>query len=179
MPSAASLVPQGEEIIFLSRPSLWGRATRIALATLLGVSGLVAMTGPETVYGILPVAGNALHSLQVASQGRGTLGWFIGNPGLLAFLVGVAIWVHAALSCTRTTYLVTERRVLASYGILTRDLEEITANRIRGVEMHRGMLGSLLGYGNVVVVGFGGEFVILGRSLDPMSLLRAIESIQV
>jgi hypothetical protein len=178
MPDIASLVPPGEDIVFVTRPSLWSRAVTIAGAALTCAAGLLAMSGPDAVEAVVPGAGSALRHVQGYGGRGGATAWLVANPGLVVFLVGVAAWARAALSCTRTTFLVTERRVLASYGILTRDLEEITANRIRGVELHRGVLGSLLGYGDVVVAGFGGEIVALGRASRPMALLRAIEGIQ-
>jgi uncharacterized membrane protein YdbT with pleckstrin-like domain len=178
MANVASLLPPGEAIVLITRPSLWGRAASLSIAVMLCVLGGNAVVSPGKVEVLLPGAGIVMRFLRDAAQGHGSAGWTLADPGLVVFLVGIAIGTRAALSCTQATFLVSERRVLASYGIITRDLEEITANRIRGVELHRGLLGSFLGYGDVVVTGFGGEFVVLSRAVQPLELLRAVEDLQ-
>jgi hypothetical protein len=190
------LIPQGEEVIALTRPSLIGRWRTLTGGLSMVLVGLFILAGSQVMSSSLP-GGDFLWSIldrianptgadryaasEIAGRARmaaEVMIWVRGHLGPIFILLGAAAFFWAVLSCTRTAYVVTERRVLVSSGVLVRSLGEITAHRIRGVEMRRTLLGSMFGFGSLAVHGFGGEYVLLSDARVPLTILRAVESIQ-
>ncbi|MFO0441947.1 MAG: PH domain-containing protein, partial [Betaproteobacteria bacterium] len=71
----------------------------------------------------------------------------------------------------------TNKRVISKTGIISRRSEEMKLGSIETVEIDQGVLGRILGYGNIRVSGRGISDVVLDKVADPMTVKRAIESI--
>ena len=67
--------------------------------------------------------------------------------------------------------------LLRETGIISRKSEEMKLASIETVEIDQGVLGRILGYGNIHVSGRGISDVILHSVNDPMAVKRAIESV--
>ena len=72
---------------------------------------------------------------------------------------------------------VTNKRVVFKTGIISRRSEEMKLGSIETVEIDQGILGRILGYGDVRVTGRGTSDVLFRSVADPMAVKRAIESV--
>lgn len=72
---------------------------------------------------------------------------------------------------------VTNKRVIYKAGIIARKTEEMKLSSIETVEIKQGVLGRILGFGDVHVTGRGISDVVFPKIDNPMQVKKAIESL--
>jgi len=72
---------------------------------------------------------------------------------ILAFII--LGWVY--LNYSSAEFGITNRRVIAKWGVISRHSVEMNVDKIEGVTINQGIIGSKLGYGTVIVNGTGGS----------------------
>ena len=92
------------------------------------------------------------------------------------FVVGVLIFLAAALHMWTTEFAVTDRRVLLKRGWLSRSNQELAVSNLEEVRLRQSLLGRLFGYGHVVVTGTGEGVIEFPPMADPIDFRRAIET---
>ncbi len=82
---------------------------------------------------------------------------FFYIPALSAVIgaAGVIMLCVAMLTKYYLLLVVTNKRVLARYGLLQMDVVDIRLSRIESIDLERMLLGHIFGYANVVVAGTG------------------------
>ena len=84
--------------------------------------------------------------ISIAAKGP----WYFSALGVL--------WIAVALLKRLTTELaVTNRRVVAKTGLISRDTVELNLSKVESVGVHQSILGRVLGYGSIIVKGTGGD----------------------
>ncbi|TWP36859.1 PH domain-containing protein [Leekyejoonella antrihumi] len=85
------------------------------------------------------------------SLGGGTHKWALIVIWVLALLV-VIVWVLAPILRWRTTlYVITNRRLITRYGIMTKSGRDIPLFRINDVSYEKGLMDRVLGCGTLVI----------------------------
>lgn len=74
----------------------------------------------------------------------------VGGTGFLLLLA-------AAVRQTATELAITNKRIIAKYGFISRSTFEIMMNRITGANFDQTITGRILGYGTILVRGTGGD----------------------
>ena len=82
-----------------------------------------------------------------------------------------------ALSIKSTEQGVTTKKAVRKEGIIARKTEELLLSKVETVEVKRGVLGRILGYGNVQLTGSDSSSLIFHTLPDPMKIKRDIESL--
>lgn len=80
----------------------------------------------------------------------------------LAMIAGIAGTFMLCVSILTEHYLllvITNKRVLARYGLLQMDIVDIRLSKVESIELERMLLGHIFGYANVVVAGTGQRFI--------------------
>ncbi|HNY34951.1 MAG TPA: PH domain-containing protein, partial [Methanothrix soehngenii] len=78
------------------------------------------------------------------------------GSGLLLILVLIGLgWAYTYYSSAE--FAVTNRRVIAKWGVISRHSVEMNLDKVEGVSVNEGIIGSKLGYGTVIVNGTGGS----------------------
>ncbi|MFN9489724.1 MAG: PH domain-containing protein [Betaproteobacteria bacterium] len=110
--------------------------------------------------------------------------WVVRLPLVLWLLLAIpslgitlALALYEYLRVKHTELGLTNKRVISKTGIISRRSEEMKLGSIETVEIDQGVLGRILGYGNIRVSGRGISDVVLDKVADPMTVKRAIESI--
>ena len=70
--------------------------------------------------------------------------------------LGVVLMLFAYIRQQTTELAVTNRRVLAKFGIISRDTLELFLDKVEGVNVEQTVTGRLLGFGSIHVRGTGG-----------------------
>lgn len=105
--------------------------------------------------------------------------WVVRIPMVIWLLLVITfpLAIYEYLRVRYTELGVTNKRVICKTGIISRTSEEMKLASIETVEIDQGILGRILGYGNIHVSGRGISDVVLRNVEDPMAVKRAIESI--
>jgi uncharacterized membrane protein YdbT with pleckstrin-like domain len=96
---------------------------------------------------------------------------------ILVVLFGVYMLGIAYMRQNSTELVVTDKRLIAKYGIVGRTTFEILINRITGANFDQTVTGRILGYGTVLVHGAGGEISPFGMIDQPQVFYRALVSV--
>lgn len=104
---------------------------------------------------------NAIYWKSVAILILGVLVWFfVARPlGYLLLTVGVIMVVLAIITKHYLLLAITNKRVLARYGLLQMDVVDIRFSKIESIDLERMLPGHLFGYATVVVMGTGQRFI--------------------
>jgi uncharacterized membrane protein YdbT with pleckstrin-like domain len=97
--------------------------------------------------------------------------------GLLTFGITWLVAIYEFLRLRHVEQGVTNKRVIFKTGIISRRSEEMKLASIETVEIDQGILGRMLGYGNVKVTGRGTSDVLFRSVADPMAVKRQIEGV--
>lgn len=81
--------------------------------------------------------------------------------GLILMIFGFLMAAHAVMAKHFLLLVLTNKRVLARYGILQVDFVDMRFRNIESVELERMLPGFLLGYANVVVMGTGQRYIVI------------------
>jgi uncharacterized membrane protein YdbT with pleckstrin-like domain len=100
-----------------------------------------------------------------------------GGVAMVVVLCGVAILLLAFLRQSSTEIVVTDKRLIAKYGIVARATFEIMLTRITGANFDQTIMGRLLGFGTVLVHGAGGEISPIDDVANPQLFYRALISV--
>jgi uncharacterized membrane protein YdbT with pleckstrin-like domain len=100
--------------------------------------------------------------------------------GVLLLPVGIGlIFLAMALIRWKSTELaVTNKRVFAKFGFISRRTVELNLNRIEGIEVEQGILGRIFGFGSLKISGTGTEQAPVPGISDPLAFRRAFMTAQ-
>lgn len=83
-------------------------------------------------------------------------------------------FVHAWSVRWITELAVTNRRVIYKRGFISRHTVEMNMDKIESVDVDQSLLGRVLGYGTIHILGTGQGIESLPRIADPLALRNAI-----
>ena len=112
------------------------------------------------------------------------LHWVARIPLALWLLLGLVTfgltWLIAVYEYLRLRHVeqgVTNKRVIFKTNTNSRKSADKKRTRIETVEIKQGVLGRMLGYGDIWITGRGTSDVVFRTVDDPMAVKRAIENI--
>lgn len=93
------------------------------------------------------------------------------GAGLIPLAIG---WINL-----RTTELaVTERRIIAKFGLISRETIEIKVERIESIQVNQSVMGRLLGFGTIVFSGAGTPQLTVPSISAPLDFRKAVVAAQ-
>lgn len=95
------------------------------------------------------------------------------TPVLLGILILIWVWIKFA----STELAVTDRRVIAKFGFISRKTFELNVDRVEGIQVDQSIMGRLFGYGTLRIAGAGNADPIPNIS-DPMGFKKAVNEAQ-
>ena len=132
-----SVLADGERIAYRAAISHW----KFFLSYLVGSLFLLAALGAYVVIG--DHAGASL------------------APATILLVIGLALILSAVIRRQTTELVLTDRRIITKRGLVSRDTVEMNLNKVESLHVNQGLLGRVLDYGDVTVVG-------TGASLEPL-----------
>ncbi|HEY4881561.1 MAG TPA: PH domain-containing protein [Steroidobacteraceae bacterium] len=91
---------------------------------------------------------------------------------LIAIVWGLAKYIDYATS----EFAVTNKRVIIKVGVLRRRTVEMLNSKVEAVAVNQGILGRILGYGNIIVTGTGGTNEAFNGISSPLEFRRAVQA---
>ena len=98
------------------------------------------------------------------------------GPVIAASLVviGVVILLVALIRRGTTELVLTDRRIIAKRGFISRVTVEMQLTKVESLHINQSMMGRMLDYGDVVVVGTGSSLEPLRGICQPLELRRKL-----
>ena len=146
-----SVLASGENVIYRAAISRW----KFFLSYFLG--GLLVIVGIAAVF--FTSFGSDLPT-RIA--------------GAVPLVLGLAIMLSAVIRRRTTELVLTDRRIIAKRGIVSRDTVEMNLTKVESLHVSQGFLGRMLDYGDVAVVGTGSSLEPLRGVSRPLELRRAL-----
>lgn len=136
----------------------------------------IVLVGPLALWALFAAPGVAL---LVASANRS------GDPNASAqsmMIAGVALLVIAAVILVRgiltrnaVQMAVTNKRVIAKVGIVTRRTVDMLLSRVESVGVEESVMGRMLGYGTVTLRGTGGTPESFNKIAHPLEFRTQVQ----
>ncbi|KFC69303.1 hypothetical protein FG93_03349 [Bosea sp. LC85] len=89
---------------------------------------------------------------------------------LVAAVLLIQQWFHSWV----TEIAVTNRRVIYKKGLIQRETTEMNMDKVESVQIDQSILGRMLDYGNVTILGTGEGFKTLRTIANPIELRNSI-----
>jgi len=138
---------------------------------------------PLVVYiGFLPLVFSVgflvflFYSLASSSSGQASL-IFPLFLGFLFFFYSIMVAIRAILIFVTTEFAVTNKRIIAKRGFIRRHTLEILLPKVESITVHQSILGRILNFGTVTVIGTGGTRESFKSIFDPVGVRRKITQI--
>jgi membrane protein YdbS with pleckstrin-like domain len=93
----------------------------------------------------------------------------------VAFIIGLLAFIQMMLIKYTTEICLTTDRLILKRGVIARNVEEISIDRIEGVDVRQGILGRMMNFGHVEVRGMGVGEIRLPIIDEPVGFRKSIE----
>ena len=94
--------------------------------------------------------------------------------GAIAAALGILVILVALVRRATTELVLTDRRIIAKRGLVSRDTVEMNLGKVESVHVNQSLLGRLLDYGDVTVVGTGSSLEPLSGIAQPLELRKKL-----
>jgi len=92
-------------------------------------------------------------------------------------VVGIVVIMVALIRRGTTELVLTDRRIITKRGFIARATVEMTLVKVESLHVNQGLLGRMLNYGDVTVVGTGSSLEPLRGIRGPLELRRKLGEI--
>ena len=120
---------------------------------------------------------------QVIYQGKVSI-WSLSPLVIIGLILsfvwalGLLFWIAAAIKYFTTELAITNKRVIAKFGLVSRSTIEINLQKIESIQVNQGILGRILNYGSIVVSGAGNTQAPIPGISSPLQFRRAFVDTQ-
>lgn len=90
----------------------------------------------------------------------------------------LTLFIAPLIAVSTSEFAITNKRVIIKVGLISRRTLEMNLNKIESVNVNQGILGRLLGYGTIVVVGTGGTKEPFSSIADPLKFRKKFQELQ-
>lgn len=103
---------------------------------------------------------------------------FLGLLFMLAYGLGLVFWLVAFIRYKTTELAVTNKRIIAKFGFISRQTIELNINKVESIQVNQGILGRVFNFGSLIVSGAGNPQAPIPGISDPMSFRRVFMETQ-
>ena len=110
--------------------------------------------------------------------------WSLSPLIILGFLLlalygfGLIIWLVAFIRYKTTELAITNKRVIAKFGFISRQTMELSINKVESIQVNQGILGRIFNYGSLIISGAGNPQAPIPCISDPMGFRRVFMETQ-
>lgn len=92
--------------------------------------------------------------------------------GFILSVIGIAKLLKAWLYCYSTELAITSTRIIAKYGFIRRNTIELKHDKMESLNVDQGIIGRILNYGSVSVIGTGGSRAPIPYIANPLQFKK-------
>jgi uncharacterized membrane protein YdbT with pleckstrin-like domain len=97
---------------------------------------------------------------------------------LIAFGLGLIFWLIAYIRYKTTELAITNKRVIAKFGFISRKTIEISVKKVESIQVDQSILGRIFNYGSLIIAGAGDPQAPVSGISNPMGFRRAFMEAQ-
>lgn len=107
--------------------------------------------------------------------------WILIHPTYSASFAGIGIIVAFVfllspyVQYTTSEFAVTNKRVIVKVGLIRRQTLETLLQKIEAVSVDQSIIGRMLNYGTITIIGTGGTRESFTNITDPLAFRRAVQ----
>ena len=108
-----------------------------------------------------------------------SIGSFVGGSsgfGLFLLVLAGLLLLVPLLKRAISEFAVTNKRIVVKVGLLSTRTLELLHSKVETISVNQGLLGKMLGYGDIVVTGSGGTREVFKAVEAPLELRRAVQA---
>jgi uncharacterized membrane protein YdbT with pleckstrin-like domain len=106
----------------------------------------------------------------------GSFGSGAKGTGLFLLALAVILILVPFLKRANSEFAVTNKRIIVKLGFFTTRTVELLHSKVEAISVNQGLLGKMLGYGDIVVTGTGGTREEFKAVASPLELRRAVQA---
>jgi len=91
---------------------------------------------------------------------------------VLSGLIALSRWITARTS----EFAVTNKRVIIKFGLVRRHTLELLLSKVESIGVDQGILGRIVGYGSIVVIGTGGTKEPFKNIAEPLEFRKQVQA---
>jgi uncharacterized membrane protein YdbT with pleckstrin-like domain len=96
----------------------------------------------------------------------------IGIILLFSFFIGIICFVMAFIQYKSTEIAITNKRIIAKFGFISRRTIEINLPKVESVQVGQGVLGRMFNYGSLIISGAGSPKALIPGIANPMEFRK-------
>lgn len=114
---------------------------------------------------------------QVVYKGKVSI-WSLAPSLLLGLILlpfyglGLLFWAVVIIKYLTTELAITNKRVIAKFGLISRSTVEINLQRIESIQVNQGIFGRIFNYGSIIVSGAGSPQAPIPGISSPLQFRR-------
>ena len=102
----------------------------------------------------------------------------LGFVFIWVYGIGILFWISAAIKYYTTELAVTNKRVVAKFGLIRRDTVEMNIPKIESLRVEQSFLGRIFNYGSILISGAGNPQAPIPGISDPLRFKNRYFEIQ-
>ncbi len=148
-----SVLAEGERIVYRAAISRWKffLSYFVGNLLLLAGAGVFIANGTQTTQSLVMVA--------------------------VLLVAGAAVILSAVVRRMTTELVLTDRRIITKRGLISRDTVEMNLSKVESLHVNQSLVGRMLDYGDVTVVGTGASLEPLLGISSPIELRKQIGTV--
>ncbi len=87
------------------------------------------------------------------------------------------LFIHPIIRCMTSEFAITNKRIVIKVGLIARRTLEMNLSKIESVNVNQSILGRILGYGSIVVIGTGGTREVFDQIAEPLVFRRKFQEL--
>ncbi len=88
------------------------------------------------------------------------------------------LFIAPLIAYTTSEFAITNKRVIIKVGFISRRTLEMNLAKIESINVNQGLLGRMLGYGTIVVIGTGGTKEPFAGISNPLDFRKKFQELQ-
>lgn len=91
----------------------------------------------------------------------------------------LTLWIMPYIQQVTSEFAITTKRVIIKVGLIARQTLEMNLSKIETVNVDQTIMGRILNYGSITIIGTGGTQEVFHNIANPMQFRKAFQEIDI
>ncbi len=91
----------------------------------------------------------------------------------------LTLWIAPFIQQATSEFAITTKRVIIKEGLIARRTLEMNLSKIETVNVDQSIIGRILNYGSITIIGTGGTHEVFHNIAHPMQFRKAFQEIDI